>query len=80
MVQILLTNFVYPFFNGSEKREEKNDDALLPGHMRIYRLAGLFLWCWVLVLAPGCWYGEQFTVAHYPIVRIGVTKCSQVAA
>ena len=80
MVQILLTNFVYPFFKGSEKREKKNDDTLLPGHMRIYRLAGLFLWCCVLVLAPGCWYGEQFTVAHYPIVRIGVTKCSQVAA
>ena len=63
MVQILLTNFVYPFFNGSEKREEKNDDALLPGHLRIYRLSGLFLWCCVLVLALGCWYREQFTVA-----------------
>ena len=80
MVQILLTNFVYPFFKGSEKREKKNDDTLLPGHMRIYRLAGLFLWCCVLVFAPGCWYGEQFTVAHYPIVSLCMSKCSQVTA
>ena len=74
MIQIFLTNFVYPFFKGSEKREKKNDDALLPGHMRIYRLAGLFLWCCVLVFAPGCWYGEQFTVAHYPIVSLCMTQ------
>ena len=80
MIQIFLTNFVYPFFKGSEKREEKNDDALLSGHTRIYRLVGLFLWCCVLVLAPGCWYGEQFTVSHYPIVSLCVTTCSQVTA
>ena len=43
VIQILLTNFVYPVFKGSKKREEKNDDALLPGHLRIYRLSGVFL-------------------------------------
>ena len=52
VIQILLTNFVYPVFKGSKKREEKNDDAF-PGYLRIYRLSGSYLWYCVLVLASG---------------------------
>ena len=72
MVQILLTNFVYPFFKGSEKREKKNDDTLLPGHMRIYSVLQCkeYPKCFLIIISMVSMVGPKLGTLLFVTIQI----------